>query len=167
MSSRRLIASFAAGNLLSEAILKIWTHGLSTRIDGGGKLVKKANDYFEALEVQGFSPKTIETYAHVLITFFRWLEGRWEKFEKFTQKSLLDWLIALNKRGLAAHSINQRLAIVRTFYFFCFGKKIPHAPGALYPKGYYKATRHGHLGLYVKKPKVNLELGVKPAKKTM
>jgi hypothetical protein len=36
-------------------MVKIWTYNFSTRIDGGGKLVKKANDYFEALEVQGLA----------------------------------------------------------------------------------------------------------------
>lgn len=145
--------------------LKIWTHSFSTRIDGGGKLVEKSNDYFEALEVQGFSPKTIATYAYVLITFFRWLKSDWEKFEKFTQKELQDWLIALNRRQLKAHSINQRLCCVRTFYFFCFGKKLPHAAGVLYPKGYYKARRRGYLGLSVPTRKAKLELGVKVPEK--
>lgn len=147
--------------------MKIWSYSFSTRIDGKGQLVKKANDYFEALEVQGFSPKSIQTYAFVLITFFRWLNERWERFEKFTQKDLQDWLIALNDRQLKAHSINQRLCTVRSFYFFCFGKKLPHAAGVLYQKGYYKSVRVGHLGLHIPKRKTNLELRVKTPTKIM
>lgn len=141
--------------------MKIWSYSFSTRIDGAGKLVDKSNDYFEALEVQGFSPKTIQTYAFVLITFFRWLDQDWKTFEKFTQKELQDWLIALNKKSLKPNSINQRLCCVRAFYFFCFGKRLPHAAGVLYPKGYYKAKRMGPLGLYVPSKKVNIELRVK------
>ncbi len=47
--------------------MKIWSHSFSTRIEGQGDLIKKANGYFEALEVQGFSPKSIQTYAFVLM----------------------------------------------------------------------------------------------------
>ncbi len=147
--------------------MKIWSYNFSTRIDGEGKLIEKANKYFEALEVQGFSPKTIQTYAFVLITFFRWLEKDWFRFSKFTQKDLLDWLIALDKVKYKPASINQRLCCVRAFYFFAFGKRLPHAPGVLYPKGYYKVRRRGALGLYTPKGKVDLELRVKRPKRIM
>lgn len=141
--------------------MKIWSHDFSTRIDGDGKLVEKANNYFEALEVQGFSPKTIQTYAFVLITFFRWIDKDWKKFEKFTQKELQDWLMVLSRRALKPNSINQRLCCVRAFYFFCFGKRLPHAPGVIYPKGSLKTRRVGPLGLHISRKKADLELQVK------
>lgn len=147
--------------------MKIWSYSFSTRIDGKGKLVDQANKYFEVLEVQGFSPKSIQTYAYVLITFFRWLNSDWGQFKKFTQKNLQDWLIALNKRQLKAHSINQRLCTVRAFYRFCFGKSLPHAPGVLYPKGFYRAPRRTRLGLFRPSKKSNLELRVKVPAKVM
>src|SRR6185312_3574326 len=128
--------------------MKIWSHSFSTRIDGNGKLVEQANRYFEALEVQGFSPKSIQTYAFVLMTFFRWLNEDWSRFKKFTQKDLLDWMVHLDRQQRKPSTINQRLCCARAFYFFCFGKKVPHVPGVVYPKGYYKARRRGPLGLY-------------------
>lgn len=141
--------------------MKIWSYNFSTRIDGKGKLVEQANKYFEVLEVQGFSPKSIQTYAFVLITFFKWLDSDWERFEIFNQKNLQDWLIDLSTRALKPNSINQRLCCVRAFYFFCFGKKLPHAAGVLYPKGYLKAKRNGPLSMSIPSRKVNLELRVK------
>ena len=98
--------------------LKIWSYSFSTRIEGKGDLVKKANNYFEVLEVQGFSPKSIQTYAFVLLTFFRWLEADYARFKSFTQKHLQDWMIHCQKKNLKPNSINQRLATVRAFYFF-------------------------------------------------
>lgn len=147
--------------------MKIWSYSFSTRIDGKGDLVKRANDYFEVLEVQGFSPKSIETYAFVLLTFFRWLKADYARFKNFTQKDLQDWMIHCQKKDLKPNSVNQRLATVRAFYFFCFGKKLPHAPGVVYPRGYYKARRIGPLGLVVPKRKSQLELKVKVPKKIM
>ena len=101
--------------------MKIWSHSFSTRIDGNGKLVEQANRYFEALEVQGFSPKSIQTYAFVLMTFFRWLNEDWSRFKKFTQKDLLDWMVHLDRQQRKPSTINQRLCCARAFYFFCFG----------------------------------------------
>jgi len=147
--------------------VKIWSYNFSTRIDGKGELVKRANDYFEVLEVQGFSPKSIQTYAFVLITFFRWIREDWKTFEHFNQKDLQDWLIALKGAHLKPSSINQRLCCARAFYFFCFGKKLPHAAGVVYPKGYYKAKRRGPLAMYAPSRKVNLELRVKKPARVM
>ncbi len=145
--------------------VKVWTHNFSTRIDGKGALVTKANQYFEALEVNGFSPATIQTYAFVLITFFRWLSEDWETFEKFTQKDLQDWMISLSKKNYQPHSINQRLGCVRTFYQFCFGKKIQTAPGVLFRRGYYRSRRVR--GLFSVPSKQHLELQVKIPKKIL
>lgn len=147
--------------------MKIWSYSFSTRIDGKGQLVKKANDYFEALEVQGFSPKSIQTYAFVLITFFRWLHEDWTRFSKFTQKDLLAWMMYMSRHQLKPSSINQRLCCARAFYFFCFGKKLPHVPGVVYPKGYFKAKRRGPIGLYAPSKKVDLELRVKRPARVM
>lgn len=147
--------------------MKIWSYSFSTRIDGKGDLVNHTNKYFEALEVQGFSPKTIQTYAFVLITFFRWINQDWNRFKKFNQKDLLDWMIHLDRQKRKPSTINQRLCCVRAFYTFCFSKKIPHVPGVVYPKGYYKAKRRGPLGLYSPSKKVDLELQVKRPSKVM
>jgi site-specific recombinase XerD len=143
--------------------LKIWSYNFSTRINGKGRLVEQANKYFEALEVNGFSPATIQTYAFVLITFFRWLKEDWQSFEKFTQKNLQDWMISLSKENFQPHSINQRLSCVRTFFQFCFGKRIPDAPGVLYRRGYFRPRRIG--GLNTAPVNKRLELHVKTAKR--
>jgi site-specific recombinase XerD len=126
--------------------LKIWSYSLSHRIDGTGVLVEKANKYFEAAEVHGCSPDSVRTYAFGLMTFFRWLNQDWNKFEKFNQKDLQDWMSFLKNKGLKPNSINQRLNCVRGFYRFCFGGPIPHAAGVIYPRGYTNVS--GRRGLY-------------------
>jgi integrase/recombinase XerC len=148
--------------------MKIWRYSLSTRIEGKGELIKKSDAYFETLEVHGFSPKTIETYAFVLITFFRWIKSDWPRFQKFTQKDLQDWMIVLSKQNKSPSSINQRLCCVRAFYRFCFGKDLPHAAGVLYPKGVsYGPRRRGYLGISPVSRKGQLELRVKRPKRLM
>ena len=144
--------------------MKIWSYSQSHRIDGEGKLVEKANKYFEACEVHGNSMDSVRTYVFGLMKFFRWLNNDWDQFEKFTQKDLQDWMIDLKKLNLKPNSINQRLICVRGFYRFCFSVPIPHAAGVLYPKGYSRNRRYGIYGqkpgrkpdreLYVKVPKV-------------
>ncbi len=143
--------------------MKIWSYSQSHRIDGDGKLVEKANKYFEACEVHGNSMDSVRTYVFGLITFFRWLNSDWKKFEKFTQKDLQDWMTHLKSKGFKPNTINQRLNCVRGFYRFSFGEPIPHAAGVLYPKGHYRNRRYGIYGqrsgrriereLYVKVPK--------------
>lgn len=141
--------------------MKIWTHSFSTRIDGTGVLVEKANDYFEILEVQGFSYRTIATYAFVLIPFFRWISKDFDKFQQFTQKDLQDWMIFLKNEKLKPTSINQRLCCVRAFYRFCFGKELPHAPGVLYQRASLFNKHRSHIGLNRTHRKTHLELRVK------
>ena len=63
--------------------LKVWTQDFSHRIDGKGKLIDKANDYFEAGEVNGLSPDTLRTYAYTLMAFFKWFGTKVTEFEKF------------------------------------------------------------------------------------
>lgn len=126
--------------------MKIWSYSQSHRIDGSGKLVDKANKYFEAAEVHGCSPDSVRTYAFGLMTFFRWLNDDWNKFEKFNQKDLQDWMIFLKGKGFKPNTINQRLNCIRGFYKFCFGTPIPHAAGVLYPRGYTHVG--GRRGLY-------------------
>jgi site-specific recombinase XerD len=126
--------------------LKIWSYSLSHRIDGTGQLVEKANKYFEAAEVHGCSPDSVRTYAFGLMTFFRWLNQDWDKFKKFNQKDLQDWMTFLKNKGFQPNSINQRLHCVRGFYKFCFGVAIPHAAGVIYPRGYTHVS--GRRGLY-------------------
>jgi site-specific recombinase XerD len=122
--------------------MKIWSYSQSHRIDGDGKLVEQANKFFEACEVHGNSMDSVRTYVFGLMKFFRWLKSDWSRFEKFTQKDLQDWMTELIKQNLKPNSVNQRLNCVRGFYRFCFGSAIPHAPGVLYPKGYYRNHRH-------------------------
>ncbi len=145
--------------------MKIWSYSFSTRIDGKGLLVEKANKYFEVLEVHGFSPKSIQTYAFVLITFFRWLNEDWKKFENFTQKDLQDWMFELDKKNLKPNSINQRLCCARAFYRFCFDKPLPHVPGVLYRRGSCRGRGRGYLGLSTIKPKGFLELSANVPRK--
>ena len=147
-------------------MMKLWSHDFSTRIDGKGALVDKANQYFEALEIHGFSPLTIQTYASTLIVFFRWLKSDWERFEKFNQKDLQDWMIYSSKKELRPHTINQRLGCARTFYRFCFGKKIPDAPGVLYRRGYFRPRRgSANLALVSVPIRQRLELHVRVPKR--
>jgi len=143
--------------------MKIWSYSQSHRIDGEGKLVEKANKFFEACEVHGNSMDSVRTYVFGLMRFFHWIKSDWTKFEKFTQKDLQDWMASMKKEGLKPNSINQRLNCVRGFYRFCFNSTIPRAPGVLYPKGYYRnrryfnysdnAGRRPNRELYVKVPK--------------
>ncbi len=147
--------------------LKIWSYQFSTRIDGKGELIEKANKYFETLEVHGFAPLSIQTYAFVLMTFFRWIKNDWQKFENFDQKKLQDWMFELSEKNYQPNSINQRLVCVRSFFQFCFGNKIPDAPGVIYRKGYVKYRRAGYLGLGVVAPKARLEMHVRVPKKIM
>lgn len=143
--------------------MKIWSYSQSHRIDGDGVLVEKANKYFEACEVHGNSMDSVRTYVFGLMTFFRWLNSDWKKFENFNQKDLQEWMIFLKNKNFKANSINQRLNCVRGFYRFCFGQPVPHAAGVLYPKGYYRGPKRGIYGqrgarrrnereLYVKVP---------------
>ncbi|MGE0633502.1 MAG: tyrosine-type recombinase/integrase [Pseudobdellovibrionaceae bacterium] len=143
--------------------MKIWSYSQSHRIDGAGKLVEQANKFFEVCEVHGNSMDSVRTYVFGLMRFFRWIGGDWDRFEKFTQKDLQDWMAAMKKQGLKPNSINQRLNCARVFYRFCFNNSIPRAPGVLYPKGYYRNRRYFSYGdnagrrpdreLYVKVPK--------------
>jgi len=143
--------------------MKIWSYSQSHRIDGDGKLVDQANKFFEACEVHGNSMDSVRTYVFGLMRFFTWLQSDWDRFEKFTQKDLQDWMASMKTEGLKPNSINQRLNCVRGFYRFCFNAPIPRAPGVLYPKGYYRnrryvnyndnAGRRPHRELYIKVPK--------------
>jgi site-specific recombinase XerD len=151
----------------AEKKLKIWSYSQSHRIDGKGPLVDKANGYFEACEVHGLSPDTVRSYAFTLMAFFKWFKGDLEIFKKFNQKRLQDWMFELKKQECKARSINQMLVCVRGFYRFCFGVAVPHAPGVLYPKGYYKAmTRHPFTNRY-RPGKSLLELKVKVEKRVV
>lgn len=146
-----------------EAKLKIWAYSQSYRIDGTGTLIERANDFFLAAEVNGLSMDTVRTYAFALMAFFRWLKSDWDAFEGATQKTLQDWMHAMQRQGMKPRSINKRLTIASSFYRYAFGKAVPHAPGVLYPKAYYRGPRrirgrraHGaspfHVQLKVKVP---------------
>lgn len=79
------------------------------RIEGTGRLIEKADKYLEACEVHNMSNGTVGTYAYCLVSLFRWLKNSWEKFERFTQKDLQDWMVALKAEELSPRTINQRL----------------------------------------------------------
>jgi len=144
--------------------MKVWSYSQSHRLEGEGKLIEKANSFLEAAEVQGCSLDTVRSYAFGLLSFFRWLKNDWNKFETFTQKTLQDWMFHLKNEGLKPRSINQRLVCARCFYRFCFDNNVPHAPGVLYPKGYYRGPRRTRLGLHAARRKPFLELKVKVPK---
>lgn len=147
--------------------MKVWTQDFSHRIDGKGKLIDKANDYFEAGEVNGLSPDTLRTYAYTLMAFFKWFGTKVTEFEKFNQKDLQGWMFHLKELGFKPRSINQMLVCVRGFYRFCFGKGVPHAAGVLYPKAYYKGPRRDALGQRHKRATKYLELKVKVPQKVV
>ncbi|MEK6773291.1 MAG: site-specific integrase [Bdellovibrionota bacterium] len=121
----------------------------------------------EACEVHNMSYATVGTYAYSLVTFFRWHGNDWEKFGKFNQKDLQDWMIFLKKKDFNPHTINQRLCCVRAFYRFCFGKNIPHVAGVLYPKAYHKGPRKSQIVISRRERRSFLELKVKIPKKVM
>lgn len=147
--------------------MKIWSYSQSHRIDGEGKLVERANKFFEACEIHGNSMDSVRTYIFGLMRFFTWIKSDWSRFEKFTQKDLQDWMTSMKEEGLKPRSINQRLNCVRGFYRFCFNSSIPRAPGVLYPKGYYRNRRYFNYSnnagrrpsreLYIKVPKYVLK----------
>lgn len=150
-----------------EVSLKVTKYLCYYRIEGTGYLVEKADKYLQACEVHNMSYATVGTYAYCLVTFFRWFGNDFEKFKKFDQKDLQDWMIFLKKQEFNPHTINQRLCCVRAFYRFCFGKNLPHAPGVLYPKAYYKRTRKSAVSFSRRERKSFLELKVKTPKKVI
>lgn len=147
--------------------MKIWSYSLSHRIDGKGKLVEKANNYFETCEVHGLSSDTVRSYAYTLMAFFDWLGEDWNSFEKLSQKTLQDWLVELKNLGLKPRSINQMLVCARGFYRFCFGAAVPHSAGVLYPRAHYKGARTNQLGQPYRRRRPFLELKVKVPKEVV
>ncbi len=160
-------ALFAESLLQIGALLKIWTHCFSFRIDGKGSLIDKANSYFEVLEIQGFSPDTNRAYAYALLSFMRWFGADFKKFKALNQKDLQDYMFYLNQKNKKPSSVNQRLSCVRAFYRFCFNQVIPMAPGVLRQRTNYKHTtkRASFLGLGARRTEPFLELKVKIPKK--
>jgi site-specific recombinase XerD len=124
--------------------MKIWSYSLSFRIDGEGVLIEKANTFLEKGEIHGLSSDTAKAYAYAMMALFRHLKKDFHKLETFSQHDLQSWMGIMKKAGLKPRSINHRLTVARSFYKFCFGKDIPHAPGVLYPHARYKNSQLNH-----------------------
>lgn len=142
--------------------MKVIRFHSSFRLQGDQPWIAKANEFFQIQEARALSNQSIRAYAFDLLTFFRWLEHNkviWD--QNFSQKHLQDWMMAL----VVTHqprSTNRMLVCVRVFYRFCFDNDVPHAPGAIYPRGYYKHRREGRLGLFLgpRRHSINLRVQV-------
>lgn len=158
------------GSFLSKKCpspIRVWSYSQSHRLDGKGELVSKANEFFETAEVQGVSMDTVRAYAYALLALFRWLNCDWEKFAAFTQKSLQDWMAYLKSKNFKARTINHRLCTARAFYRYSFGNDLPHAPGVLYPRGYFRGQRGAPLRPSRGVRRMHLELRTKVEKKVV
>lgn len=151
-----------------EEKVRVWSYSQSHRLTGEGKLVTRANDFFEKAEVQGCSFDSVRAWAYGLLAFSRFAKNNYEFFESLTQKNLQDFMVHLrSEKKLSARSVNLRLSTVRHFYQFCFGKPIPHAAGVLYPPGHYRGGTKSPLRPGRPRRRESLQLKIKLEKKVM
>ena len=113
------------------------------------KLIRKANQFLESIEIQNLSRQTARAYSYDLLTLVRWLESSKVRFKTMNYKKLLEWIAVQRKRGDKPRSINRRLSTCYLFYSYCYYKEIPTAsPPTMSSYRQYKQSTYDELGLF-------------------
>lgn len=127
-----------------------------------GKLIIKANEYLEQLEIRGLSLQTVRAYSYDLSYLFNWLTIVGRSFKNFNQNDLMRFTKYQRKQNAKPRSINRRLTSCEVFYRFCYNTKIPCTREVIYPNPHYKSLpRDSSLGLFRFEKKSILKLRVK------
>lgn len=72
-----------------------------------------------------YSPSTIDFYQRRLLPFIAWCEGRDAvRLQDVTPALLRTYLVALQARDLAAHTVHGYARALRTWFFFCVNEEL-------------------------------------------
>jgi site-specific recombinase XerD len=146
----------------SIRVLQNLKTGQFSLVGDNGRLIKKANEYLEMIEIRGLSRCTTRAYAYDLLFIFRWLKKTRRIFKTITQKDLVKLTQYQQALKAKPRSINHRLTICEVFYRFCYDLDLPHVKGMSYPNPYYKGLpKDREFGLFQYKRKNRPKFRVK------
>jgi integrase len=98
-------------------------------LDDAGQDVGWINDFLDSLSLRALSPRTLRTYASLLLDFGRWWNSLGEAWGVPQPSLLTDYMrYQLSKQPLPSpESVNARMQLVERLYRFHFGP--PDEPG--------------------------------------
>jgi integrase len=105
-------------------------------VEAGGAEVAWVNRFLDMQRVRGLNELSLRFYGHLLLHFIRW----WDKqpgvevmrmdAPAFTESTLVDYVRAQREQlpRLTPGTINNRSAMLRRLFRFCFQVEMPHGP---------------------------------------